>query len=162
MPFRLVKLAMCFSGLMLLSVPAGAATIAQCDAAFTTCLIPENISLQLPFDAIAGDAILTEPGGSTVSDVFRIFNNIVNTGFGTGLGNMAFLYSADDTALPSPSTYSANAVFLSENPSPGSATVYFGNGTNYLLGAPEPQTFGSLGLACVAMAILARRRSKAS
>jgi hypothetical protein len=158
MPFRLVKLAICFSGLMLLPVPAAAATIAQCDAAFTTCLIPENISLQLPFAAIAGDAILTEPGGSTVSDLFRIFNNLVNTGFGTGLGNMAFLYSADDSALPSPSTYSANAVFLSEDPA-GAAT-YFGNGTNYLLGAPEPQTFGSLGLACIAMAILARRRSK--
>jgi hypothetical protein len=158
MPFRFARLAICFSGVMLLSVPAAAVTIAQCDAAFTTCLIPENISLQLPFTAIAGDAILTEPGGSTVSDVFRIFNNIVNTGFGTGLGNMAFLYSADDSALPSPSTYSANAVFLSENQS-GTAT-YLGNGTNYLLGAPEPQTFGSLGLACVAMVILARRRSK--
>ena len=72
---------------------------------------------------------------------------------------MAFLYSADDSALPGPSTYSANAVFLSENPS-GAATVYLGNGTNYLLGAPEPQTYESLGLACIAMAILARRRSK--
>jgi hypothetical protein len=158
MPFRFAPLVICFSGL-LLSVPAAAATIAQCDAAFTTCLIPENTSLQLPFEAIAGDAILTEPGSTTVSDVFRIFNNIVNTGFGTGLGNMAFLYSADDTALPSPSTYSANAVFLSENQS-GTAT-YFGNGTNYLLGAPEPQTSVPLGLACVAMVILARRRSKA-
>ena len=158
MPFRFARLAICFSGLMLLSVPGAAATIAQCDAAFTTCLIPENISLQLPFEAIAGDAILTEPGGSTVSDVFRIFNNIVNTGLGTGLGSMAFLYSADDAALPDPSTYSANAVFLSENPS-GAATVYLGNGTNYLLGAPEPQTCGSLGLTCVVMAILARRRA---
>jgi hypothetical protein len=71
---------------------------------------------------------------------------------------MVFLYSADETALPNPSTYSRNAVFLAENQS-GTAT-YFGNGTNYLLGAPEPQTFGSLGLACVAMAILAHRRSK--
>lgn len=158
MPFRLVTLALCFSGLMLLPVPAAAATIAQCDAAFTTCLIPENISLQLPFAAIAGDAILTEPGSSTVSDVFRIFNNIVNTGFGTGLGNLVFLYSADESALPNPSTYSANAVFLSENQA-GAAT-YLGNGTNYLLGAPEPRTFESLGLACVAMAILARRCSK--
>ena len=158
MPVRIVTLALFFSCLMLLPVPAAAAPIAQCAADFTTCLIPENILLQLPFAAIAGDAILTEPGSSTVSDVFRIFNNIVNTGFGTGLGNMAFLYSADESALPDPSTYSRNAVFLSENQA-GAAT-YFGNGTNYLLGAPEPQTFESLGLACVAMAILARRRSK--
>jgi hypothetical protein len=159
-PFRLARLIRCFIGLILLSVLAAAATIAPCNANFTTCVIPENIPLQLPFTAFAGDAIVTDPGGSVVSDLFRIFNNLVNTGLGTGLGNMAFLYSADDSALPDPSTYSANAVFLSENPSPGSATVYFGNGTNYLLGAPEPQTCGSIGLACVAMAILARRRSK--
>ena len=160
MPLRFARLTRCFVGLILLCVPAAAATIAPCDATFTTCLIQENILFQLPFTAFAGDAIVTEPGSFVVSDIFRIFNNIVNTGLGTGLGNMAFLYSADDTALPDPSTYSANAVFLSENPAPGSATVYLGNGTNYLLGAPEPQTFGSLSLACVAMAILARRRSK--
>jgi hypothetical protein len=157
-PYRSCSIAICSVGLILLSVPAVAATIAPCNATFTTCVIPENISLQLPFVAIAGDAILTELSSSTVSDVFRIFNNVVNTGAGTGLGNMAFLYSADDSALPSPSTYSANAVFLSEDPS--EVTSYLGNGTNYLLGAPEPQTFGSLGLACVAMAIVARRRSK--
>jgi hypothetical protein len=145
---------------MLLSVPAAAATLAPCNANFTTCVIPENILLLLPFDAFAGDAIVTEPGGSVVSDVFRIFNNIIPTGMGTGLGDLAFLYSADDSTLPDPSTYSANAVFLSENSVPGSASVYFGNGTNYLLGAPEPETFGTLGLACVAIAILARRRSK--
>ena len=159
MPFRLARLLKCLIGLMLLSVPAAAAVVAPCNAGRTTCVIPENILLQLPFTAFAGDAIVTEPGSSVVSDVFRIFNNVVNTGFGTGQGNVAFLYSADDSALPSPSTYSMNAVFLSENPS-GAATVYFGNGTNYLLGAPEPQTCGSLGLTCVVMAILARRRAK--
>jgi hypothetical protein len=158
MTYRFSSTAMCFAGLVMLSAPAPAAIIAPCDATFTTCAIPENIPLQLPFAAIAGDAILMEPGSSTVSDVFRIFNNIVNTGLGTGLGNMAFLYSADDSTLPSPSTYSANAVFLSESPS--GVTSYLGNGTNYLLAVPEPQTFGSLGLACVAMAILVRRRSK--
>jgi hypothetical protein len=158
-PFRLARLTRCFIGLVLLSGPAAAATIAPRNANFTTCVIPENIPLQLPFVAFAGDAIVTDPGSSVVSDVFRIFNNVVNTGMGTGLGNMVFLYSADDSALPSPSTYSANAVFLPENPS-GGATVYLGNGTNYLLGAPEPQTWGSLGLACVAMVMLSRRRSK--
>src|SRR5260370_1877148 len=161
MPFRFARLTRCFVGLILLSVPAAAATIAPCNANFTTCVIPENIPLQLPFTAFAGDAIVTEPGSAVVSDVFRIFNNIINTGLGTGLGNMAFLYSADDSALPDPSPYSANALFLSENPSSASATVYFVNGTNYLLGAPEPQTYESLRLACVAMAIPARRSSKA-
>jgi hypothetical protein len=158
MTYRFAGIAICFAGLVLLSEPAPAAIIAPCDATFTMCAIPENILLQLPFVAIAGDTILTEPGGSTVSDVFRIFNNIVPTGFGTGLGNMAFLYSADDSALPSPSTYSANAVLIAESPS--GVTPYLGNGTNYLLAVPEPQTFGSLGLACLAMAILTRSRLK--
>ena len=76
----------------------------------------------MPFVAFAGDAIVTEPGSSVVSDLFRIFNNVVNTRMGTGLGNMAFLYSADDSALPDPSTYSANAVFLPENPSGATVT----------------------------------------
>jgi hypothetical protein len=139
-----------------MSVPASAAAIAPCDATFTTCAIEENILLQLPspFTAIAGDVILTDPGSSAVSDVFRIFNNIMDTGFGTGLGNMVFLFSADESALPSPSTYSMNAVTLPESPS--GITPYLGNGTVYLLGVPEPGTLGLFGLAAVAMAVQAR------
>jgi hypothetical protein len=158
MIYRLVSLATCFAALVLLSVPAAADPITSCNATFTVCGIPENILLQLPFTAIAGDTIVTEPGGAVVSDVFRIFNNIINTGGGTGLGNMAFLYSSDDTALPNPSAYSANAVFIAENPS--GITSYLGNGTNYLLGVPEPQTFELFSLAVAAMAVLARRRSR--
>lgn len=132
--------------LLLSCVPTFAATIpASCSADFTFCAIPENTMLQLPFFAISGDAVLTDPGTTTVSDVFRIFNNIADTGLGTGLGDLAFLYSSDDGRLPAPSTYSANAVFLSENPS--GFTTYLGNGTNYLLGAPEP---GSLQLVLLA------------
>jgi hypothetical protein len=137
-----------------MSVPASAAAIAPCDATFTTCAIVENTLLQLPFAAIAGDAILTEPGSSAVSDVFRIFNNIADTGFGTGVGNMVFLYSADESALPSPSTYSVNAVTLPESPS--GITPYLGNGTLYLLGVPEPGTLGLFSLAAVAMTVLSR------
>jgi hypothetical protein len=156
MTYRFASITICFAGLVLLSVPAVAATIASCDASFTVCGIPENVLLQLPFTAIAGDAIVTEPGSPIVSDVFRIFNDIINTGGGTGLGNMVFLYSSDDTTLPNPSTYSANAVFITENPS--GVTSYLGNGTNYQLGVPEPQTFELLGLAVTAMAVLARSR----
>jgi hypothetical protein len=86
--------------------------------------------------------------------VFRIFNNLVDTGLGTGIGDMFFLYSADESALPSPSTYSANAVTLPESPS--GITPYLGNGTLYLLGVPEPGTLGLFSLAAVAMAVLAR------
>jgi hypothetical protein len=157
MTYRFANIAIGFAGLVLLSVQAPATPIASCNASFTVCGIPENILLQLPFTAIAGDAIVTEPGGAVVSDIFRILNNIVNTGGGTGLGNMVFLFSADDTTLPVPSTYSANAVFITEAPS--GITPYLGNGTNYLLATPEPQTFGLLSLVA-AMAFVARRRSR--
>ena len=123
MTYRLASIATWFAGLVLLSMPAAAVTIASFDATFTVCSIPENLLLQLPFVAIAGDAVLTDSGSTTVSDVFRIFNNVVNTGGGTGLGNMVFLYSSDDTSLPNPSTYSANAVFLSVFPSAEGAVL---------------------------------------
>jgi hypothetical protein len=157
MTYRFTSITICFAALVLLSAPAAAGPIASCNANFTLCSIPENISLQLPFTAFAGDAIVTESGGAVVSDVFRIINNIVNTGGGTGLGNMVFMYSSDDSIMPDPSTYSANAVFITEAPS--GITPYLGNGTNYQLGIPEPQTFELLILAFAAMAVLARRRS---
>jgi len=141
-------------------MPALAAPIASCNTTFTICAIPENILLQLPsgFAAIAGDVIVDEPGGAVVSDVFRISNNLINTGGGTGLGNMLFLCSADDAALPPASTYSANAVFITEDPS--GVTPFLGNGTTYLLGAPEPGTFGLLSVV-IAIALLVRRQSRA-
>ena len=160
MSFRSTVL--CIAGLILLSepgiaAPIAATSVANCNASFTVCDLPENIPLQLPFIAFAGDVVLTDPGSSAVSDVFRIFNNVVNTGEGTGLGNMVFLYSSDDTSLPNPSTYSANVIFLPENPS--GVTPFFGNGTNYLLAVPEPGTFELFALAA-AMAVLTRGRSR--
>jgi hypothetical protein len=144
----------------LLAVPATAAPIsALCNSGFTFCAIPENVLLQLPFFGIAGDVILLDPGTSVVSDVFRIQNNFVNTGLGTGLGNLAFLFSADDsTPLPDPSTYSANKVFMTENQVGG--TLYTNNGTTYLLGAPEPGTLQLGILAAAAMLLLSRRRMR--
>src|SRR5690348_16776660 len=106
MTCRLSSGAVCLLGLVLVSVPAVAAPIASCDANFTVCAIPENLLLQLPGVAIAGDVVLTDPNSNTVSDVFRIFNNLINTGAGTGFGNLVFLFSSDDTALPAPATYS--------------------------------------------------------
>jgi hypothetical protein len=129
--------------------------MASCSADFTSCAIPENVLLQLPFLATAGDVVLTDPNSTTASDVFRIFNNFVNTGQGTGLGDLVFLYSSDDTSLPPPSTYTANVLFISEDPS--GYTHYLGNGTDYLLGVPEPQSSGLFALAAGLM-ILAHRR----
>ena len=152
---------LCLAGLILLSESGIAAPIvaANCNASFTVCDIPENTLLQFPpgFLAFAGDVVLTDPGSSAVSDVFRIFNNVVNTGKGTGQGNMAFLYSSDDTTPPDPLTYSANVVFITENPS--GVTSYFGNGTNYVLATPEPPTLELFALAA-AMAVLTCRRSR--
>jgi hypothetical protein len=157
MTCRCASMAICFTGLVMLSVPGAATPIAKCNASFTACDIPENILLQLPFAAIAGDVVVTDPMSVIVSDVFRIFDNIVNTGAGTGLGNMAFLYSSDDsTPLPAPSTYSANVKFIPESPS--GITPYLGNGTTYQLAAPEPRTLGLFVLGVAAVAILARRR----
>src|SRR5438309_1701526 len=78
------------------SVPARAAPIANCNANLTQCSIPENVLLQLPLLAVSGDVVLTESNGTTVSDVFRIFNNLADTGQGTGLGDLAEMFSADD------------------------------------------------------------------
>jgi len=158
MSFR--STALCIAGLILLSEPGIADTIAAVPAMncnVTVCDIPENILLQLPFFAIAGDVVLTDPSSSAVSDGFRIFNNLVNTGKGTGIGNMVFLYSSDETSLPNPSTYSANVVFITENPS--GVTSFVGNGTNYLLAVPEPPTFELFALAA-AMVVLTRRCSR--
>jgi hypothetical protein len=157
MPYRLSLVLIGIACVTLLLGSAAAAPIpAACNASFTVCAIPENTLFLLPGLAIAGDVVLTEPGSTTVSDVFRIFNDILNTGSGTGLGETVFLYSADDEALPPPSTYSANVQFLSEDPS--GVTSFFGNGTNYLLGAPEPRTFQLVLAAAVLMALRSRRR----
>ena len=113
-----------------------ASTPAICKPDFTACSIPENVLLQLPFLAIAGDVVVQDPNGN-VSDVFRIFNNFVDTGAGTGLGDLAILVSGDDAKRDdddSPLGHrrpSANAVVLAEAAS--GSTSYFGNGTNYVL-----------------------------
>jgi hypothetical protein len=110
---------------------ATAATSANCNSSFTACQIQENVLLTLPFDAFAGDVIIQSPSGTGVSDVFRIFNNIVDTGGGTGIGRLAILYSGDDnTPLPASSTYSQNVVTIKEAVS--GPTSYFGNGTTYM------------------------------
>jgi hypothetical protein len=145
------------AGILLISAPCfSAPLVPRCNT--SVCQIPEDGLYQLPFTAIAGDVILREPGQTIVSDIFRIFNNLVNTGSGTGLGNMVFLYSSDDTTpLPAASTYSSNAVFLFETPG---YTSYFGNGTNYLLGTPEPGTWWSFILGIAGMRIILRGRRK--
>jgi len=124
--------------LMLLSLVAfpvrlaTAADTASCNSTFTACQIQENVLLTLPFLATSGDVIIQSPSDTSVSDIFRVFNNVVDTGGGTGLGNLVILYSGNDNLpLPDPSTYSANAIIIKEAAS--GPTSYLGNGTNYSL-----------------------------
>jgi len=139
------------------AIPGFAATVAPCNANFTACSISENILYQLPFIAIAGDEVILEPTSNVVSDVFRIFNDFVDTGGGTGLGQTAFLYSVDNGPLPDPSTYSAN--FQAIHEAVTGFTSFNGNGTVYTLDTPEPSTFALLGLGIIAMLFLSRKRA---
>jgi hypothetical protein len=124
------------------------AATAQCTPTFSDCAIPENIPLQLPGLAISGDVFLLpnlNANLAAVSDVFRVFNNFVDTGAGTGIGFGVELYSGVHN-LPSVSTYSANAVGIREQPT--GATQYFGNGTDYhLLTAVTPDHGGGKSVA---------------
>ena len=80
MPYRLSFVSIAIASVIVLSGPTSAAPIpAACNASFTVCAIPENTLFLLPGLAIAGDVVLTEPGSTTVSDVFRIFNDVLNT-----------------------------------------------------------------------------------
>jgi hypothetical protein len=160
--------------------PAGAATIpgmmaeAPSPASLSnpvcnpaTCDLIEGNLVILPFIAFSGDVILLDPDG-TVSDVARFFNNIVDTGGGTGLGNQVLVFSkidsgADssvgpDLGLPPPSSYSSNAVTIQEAPD-GFATDYNGNGTIYHIysDVPEPSGAALVGIGLIMLGPLARR-----
>jgi hypothetical protein len=162
---NLLKLLLVVCFLSAISVPAMADNVSSCAPDFSSCNVYENSTVIFPFCcAISGDVILTEPDHS-VSDVFRIFNDFIDTGDGTGLGLSAFLYSRDDGNLPSPATYSANAVFIAESqvtlPNGLTETVYNGNGTIYnLFSAPVPEASSLvlLGTAIVAVGGSIRKR----
>src|SRR5215469_4193065 len=131
---NLRRFVMLLSMIVISSSSMWAVDLASCNSTCTVCSVRENVLLQLTSGctAIAGDVIVQDANSTNVSDVFRVFNNIVDTGAGTGFGNLVILYSADDsTPLPNPSTYSANAVIIKE--AGGGATSYFGNGTTYNL-----------------------------
>src|SRR5215472_1107766 len=128
---KITRLVLCVATGVCFSTSAFAVTPAPCNASFTACSIVENEPLQLPFFAIAGDVVVRDPSASAVSDLFRISNNVLDTGNGTGLGNMVFLYSVDESALPDPSTYSANAIFIEEAATTDTTVLL--NGTVYTL-----------------------------
>jgi hypothetical protein len=147
-----------------------AAPVSGCAADFSTCsLVEDGQVLTLPGFAISGDVLIVEPSdNSIVSDVFRIFNDLFDSGGGTGLGTTAFLYSADLGNLPDPSAYSVNAVTIIEGPSIGGGltqTDYNGNGTIYSIfssdrgaATPEPSTFALFGLGAITLGWWRRKR----
>jgi hypothetical protein len=148
-----------FLGLLgLLSFPCFADVLADCSPDFSTCHIPENVVVDLPFATFAGDVIVLEPDLSAISDVFRIFNDLLDTGAGTGVGDQAFLFSSDDST-PLPSTFSANAVVIVEGPNGIASYTSSGTGITYILGTPEPASWVLVGISLVALAGAARSRS---
>jgi hypothetical protein len=154
---RLSTGALVFAGWFLLAVPVFGLPASSCTPTFTSCdVYEEGNILQLPALAIAGDVVLLD-APNTISDVFRIFDNILDTGGGTGLGNEAFLFSADEGNLPS--SLSANAVFVLEGiGSVGglAETDFVGNGTTYHIFSGEPSVApepSMLALVSVAIAL---------
>jgi len=137
-----------------------------------TCDVLEGKLLNLPFIAVAGDVVLNDPDG-TVSDVVRFFNNVLDTGGGTGLSSQVEIFSkvdagpdisvGPDLGLPDPSTYSVNVVMIPEAPV-GMPTVYNGNGILYSFysDVPEPSTalYAAAGLLLSTACRLFRRRGR--
>jgi hypothetical protein len=159
MKLSLTRLVLGLAVFCLLTLPALADALPAegCDPGFTVCVAIEGQTLNFPGLAISGDALLIDGGGNT-DGVFRIFNDVIDTGGGTGLGITATLFGAT-TGLPDPSTYSFNAIDLvfgadngTGNPLlnvPGFVeTEYIGNGTRYELfsNVPEPATWSLLGI----------------
>jgi hypothetical protein len=132
---RLILTTMLASGVIATAQSAG--NTVQCTSTFSDCAIPENVPLQFPtgFLAISGDAVLAPTFNSNLNaanDVFRINNNFIDTGAGTGLGFTGILFSGEQ-AVPATSGYTANAVEITKNPAGHGDTQYFGNGTDYHL-----------------------------
>jgi hypothetical protein len=180
---KLKCLSTLLSGLFVLYVPLSAGVIGGntsqltdfslsspvCNAA--TCDLIEGRLTILPFIAFAGDVILLDQDGST-SDLVRFFNNVLDTGGGTGFGDRVQVYSkidvgpdysvGPDLGIPDP-PFSVNATRILEA-GLGSATVYNGNGTLYSIysDVPEPSDIVLLSTGLLTLGGLMRKRPPAS
>jgi len=140
-----------------------------CAADFSVCSVFEDQDVLFPdgFIASAGDVVI-ENGNTTVA-VFRVFDDVFDSGGGTGFGDFSFVFSAAFGNLPDPNTYSVNSVFVPLGPDQGNGfdeTQYIGAfGTEFDIfttvpgAAPEPSTVGFLFLGGV---LLACRRSSSN
>jgi len=144
---------------MLPALPGFATPMSTCDSTTFVCNIYESQLVNFGFLAISGDVIVQNSHSVTV-DVFRIFNNVFNSGGGTGFGDEGFLFGANQ--LPDPSTYSENVVTVSLGRAAGGfyETTFTGNGDTYNLftPVPEPSSMASLGIAAIVAAGSLMRR----
>jgi hypothetical protein len=181
MKLPLTRLVLGLAVFCLLSLPALADTLPAegCNASNTVCVAIEAQLMNYSPGGfgISGDVVLVDGGGHTDGD-FRIFNNIADTGGGTGIGDAAFLFGST-TGIPIPSILSVNAIdilFGADNGTgipllnvPGYVeTEFFGNGTDYELfsvssvsSMPEPGTWQLLGVTLLLLGGVgvARRRA---
>ena len=79
---------------------------------------------------------MIENGNSSVA-VFRIFDDVFDSGGGTGFGDFSFVFSAAFGNLPDPNMYSVNSVFVPLEPDQGNGfdeTQYIGfrNGIRHI------------------------------
>ena len=103
----------------------------NCNDDFSICYVPKNVLVVLPFAVIAGDAVVQDANSTEATAVFRVNTDAFNTARGTGGGATVFLYSSDGTAgLPNPSTYSANAQYVSAASGPTSYIASVGGFPN--------------------------------
>ena len=143
-------------------VPAFATPVSSCDPILPTCYAYEGSPLALPTTVIAGDVVVQFSG--ITYDVFRVFNDVFDTGNGTGLGMDALLYGADQGNLPDPATYSSNAttIALGSSGPPGYLeTDYLGSTDitfELFTSIPEPADLSFLVFAALAL-MLWRLRS---
>ena len=162
MKLLLAKLVLAFAVIGLFSIPALADALPTegCNASVTLCVAIEGQTMSYGGGiAISGDVLLTNDGtlSGILDAVFRINNDLIDTGGGTGLGLDAFLFGPT-TGLPSP-PFSLNdiaIVFGQDNGTgipllnvPGYIeTEFVGNGTAYeLFTTPESASWQLLAIA---------------
>lgn len=177
MKLPLSKIALTLTLLCLYSLPtlADALPAEGCNASFTICVAIEGQTLVYPgCCGISGDVLLTNDGtlGGTLDALFRINNDLIDTGGGTGLGLTAFLFgSADGSAAMPFSVNDISIVFGVDNGTgvpllnvPGYVeTEFIGNGTMYeLFTTPEPASWEMLGITLLALGGLAMARKRQS